>query len=103
MLLLILAVVNSMMTLLQVSFDRGLCTQMYYFGFILTPKTNQLTMLIDIDEFLVEARIEKSELDSYPITAVLDDGVGAYVWGPKQELVISRIIEAFRHGRMGIP
>ena len=57
----------------------------------------------DIEEFLKEARIEATDLDSYPITAVLDDGVGAYVWGPKHELVISRIIEAFRHGRIGIP
>ena len=57
----------------------------------------------DIDEFLKEARIDKTELDSYPITAVLDDGVGAYIWGPKQELVISRLIQAFRHGRLGNP
>ena len=57
----------------------------------------------DIDEFLIESRIEKLELDSYPITAVLDDGVGAFVWGPKQELVITRLIEAFRDGRLGDP
>ena len=57
----------------------------------------------DIEEFLIESRIEKSELDSYPITAVLDDGVGAYIWGPKQELVITRLIEAFRKGRLGNP
>ena len=57
----------------------------------------------DIDEFLKEARIDKAELDSYPITAVLDDGVGVYIWGPKQELVIIRLIEAFRHGRLGNP
>ena len=57
----------------------------------------------DIEEFLLESRIDKSELDSYPITAVLDDGVGAYIWGPKQELVINRLIEAFRHGRLGNP
>ncbi|CAI2383225.1 unnamed protein product [Moneuplotes crassus] len=57
----------------------------------------------DIDEFLIEARIDKSELDSYPITAVLDDGVGAYIWGPKQELVINRLVQAFRYGRLGNP
>ena len=57
----------------------------------------------DIEEFLKESRIDKAELDSYPITAVLDDGVGAYIWGPKQELVINRLIEAFRHGRLGNP
>mmetsp|Transcript_19251 Transcript_19251/g.21563 ORF Transcript_19251/g.21563 Transcript_19251/m.21563 type:complete len:158 (+) Transcript_19251:2-475(+) len=57
----------------------------------------------DIEEFLIEARIDRSELDSYPITAVLDDGVGAYIWGPKQELIIGRLIEAFRHGRLGNP
>ena len=55
----------------------------------------------DIDEFFEEARIERSKLDSYPITTVMDDGVGAYIWGPKHELILPRVVESFRHGRFG--
>ena len=57
----------------------------------------------DLDEFFLESRIDVSDLDSYPITAILDDGVGAYLWGPKQEILIHRIIDAFRTGRVGDP
>ena len=57
----------------------------------------------DIEEFLKEAKIDINELDSYPITAVLDDGIGAYIWGPKHELVVGRLIDAFRQGRLGNP
>ena len=57
----------------------------------------------DILEFLEESRIDVKDLDSYPITTVMDDGVGAYVWGPKQELVVNQLIDAFRHGRLGNP
>ena len=66
------------------------------------PNLNQDTQR-DLDEFFKESRIDPKDLDSYPITAVMDDGVGAYVWGPKHELVITRVIEAFRHGRLGNP
>ena len=57
----------------------------------------------DIEEFLKESRIDIRDLDSYPVIAVLDDGVGAYIWGPRQELVIDRLIDSFRHGRLGNP
>ena len=57
----------------------------------------------DIEEFMKEARIDINELSSYPISVVMDDGVGAYVWGPKHELVIDRVVDAFRKGRLGNP
>ena len=57
----------------------------------------------DIEEFMREAKIDIKELGSYPISVVMDDSQGAYVWGPKHELVINRVIAAIRRGRPGVP
>ena len=56
----------------------------------------------DVEEFLREAKIDISELDSYPMTFVMDDGIGAYIYGPKHELIVGSLIDAYRTGRLGV-